>query len=261
MLKVQCNGPKIIWKAYIKLWYVIQAINQPLMDIKLPEANFPDELPLNPPSARRMQSFFNASTFLANYDMVIHTIKGDGNCLFRALSYLILGTEDCHQQVRLTLIDCNSDIFTTFCSPLCTLEEHTARMRYETVWGTDPEIKVAATYFQLPNLCVYTEKQHSHYWECFQPVLSNNLQSLVHPYFETSYINALHHSELYHSDRCHYDTVVMSDDFFTQNLENTVAHIDLTDSQYIIHSYHVNAWFCPFFVNYNTIRCDSQDTR
>ena len=111
------------------------------MDIKLPGANFSDELPLNSPSA---WTFFNASAFLATYNRVIHTIKGDGNCLFRALSYLILGTENCHQQVQLTLVDyttCNSHIFTTFFSPLHTLEEHIARMRYETVWGTDLEIK------------------------------------------------------------------------------------------------------------------------
>ena len=95
--------------------------------VKLPGANFPDELPLNPPSARRIQLFSTASTFLATHDRMIHPIKGDGNCLFQALSYLILGTEDCHQQVRSTLVDytsCNSVVFTNFCSPLCTLEEH-----------------------------------------------------------------------------------------------------------------------------------------
>ena len=205
--------------------------------VKLPGANFQDELPLNPPSARRIQLFSNASAFLATYDRMIHPIKGDGNCLFRALSYLILGTEDCHQQVRLTLINYtthNREVFTNFCSPLCTLEEHTARMRYETVWGTDLEIKVAASYFQLPiYVCTQRSGTLTYYWECFQPVLSNNLQSLAQPYFETPLINALDHLELCHSDRCHYDTVLMSDGFrpvHPPNLENSVTHMDLTDS-------------------------------
>ena len=76
--------------------------------------------------------------------------KGMGTACFEPL---ILGTEDFHQQVRLTLIDYttrNPEVFANFCSPLCTLEEHIARMRYETVWRTDLEIRVATTYFQLP---------------------------------------------------------------------------------------------------------------
>ena len=205
--------------------------------VKLPGANFPDELPLNPPSASRIQSLSNASAFLAAYDRMIHPIKGDGNCLFRTLSYLILGTEDCHQQVRLTLIDyttCNPEAFAKFCTPLCTLEEHTARMRYETVWGTDLEIKVAATYFQLPiYVCTQRSGTLTYYWECFQPLHSNTLQSLAQPYFETPLINALGHLELCHSDRCHYDTVVMSDGFrpvHPPSLDNTVIRMDLTES-------------------------------
>ena len=103
--------------------------------IKHPGANFPDESPLNPPSARRIQLFSNANAFLAIYDRMIHPTKGDGNCLFRALSYLILGIDNCHEQVRLTFIDNttrNREVFANFCSPLRTLEEHTTRIRYET---------------------------------------------------------------------------------------------------------------------------------
>ena len=56
-------------------------------------------------------------------------------------------------------------------------------MRYETVWGTDLEIKVAASYFQLPiYVCTQRSGTLTYYWECFQPVLSNNLQSLAQPY-------------------------------------------------------------------------------
>ena len=97
--------------------------------VKLPGANFSDELPFNPPSSTN-------SAFLATYDRMIHPIKRDGNCLFRAPSYLILGTEDCHQLVPLTLIDyttCNPEVFANFCSPSCSLEEHTAQIQYETV--------------------------------------------------------------------------------------------------------------------------------
>ena len=194
--------------------------------VKLPGANFPDELPLNQPSARRIQSFSHANTFLAAYDRSIHPIKGDGNCLFQALSYLILDTEDFHQQVRLTLVDyitCNQEVFVNFCTASCTLEEHTARMRYERVWGTDLEIKVAATFFKLPvYVCTQRSGTLTYYWERFQPVLS-----------ETPHINGFDHLELCHSDRWHYDTVVMTDGgrpAHPPSLDNTVTHVDLTES-------------------------------
>ena len=184
-----------------------------------------------------MKLLSNASEFLATYDRLIHPIKGDGNCLFRALWYLILGTEDVHQQVRLMLVDyitCNPEVFSNYCSPSRTLDEHTARMRYETVWGTDLEIRVAATYFQLPiYVCTQRSGTLTYFWECFQPLPSHTLQPLAQPYFETPLINALHHLELRHSDRCHYDTVVMSDGLrpiFPPNIESTVTHMDLTDS-------------------------------
>ena len=61
----------------------MQEINQPAMKyVKLLGANLPDELPLNPPSARRIQLFSSANAFLATYDRMIHPIRGDGNCLF-----------------------------------------------------------------------------------------------------------------------------------------------------------------------------------
>ena len=69
----------------MRTWYVtcIQEINQPAVKyIKLPGANFADELPLNPPSAKRMELFTTANAFLAGYDRMNHPIKGDGTASF-----------------------------------------------------------------------------------------------------------------------------------------------------------------------------------
>ena len=183
---------------------------------QLPGTNFSDELPLNPLSSGKTQLLTDVNAYLASHDRVIHPIMGDGNCLFQALSYLILRKEDHHQQGRLTLVEyatCSAEMFFKFCFPFCTLEKHTARMKYETVWGTDLEIKVATTYFSFQFVCAQRSGTLMYYWECVDPVFSNILQSLSQPYFETPLINALHHLGLCHSSRCHYDydTVVMSD--------------------------------------------------
>ena len=105
--------------------------------------------------------------------------------------------------------------------------------------------------FQSSNLCYSEEWYHgtlTYYWEFFQPVLFDSLQSLAQPYFETSLINALGHLEICHSDRCHNDTVVMSDHLYyllsdrsrpvlPPSLDNTVTHVDLTESQNYFHSF------------------------
>lgn len=39
------------------------------------------------------------------FDAPIVPITGDGNCLFRAFSYLLSGTEDYHEQMRSTIVN------------------------------------------------------------------------------------------------------------------------------------------------------------
>ena len=86
------------------------------------------------------------------YNRTAHRIIGDGNCLFRALSFLVFRNQDSHQRIRHLLVDferLNPLIFAQYCHPL-TLEEHTARMTRQHVWGTQTDIMAAAAYFRVP---------------------------------------------------------------------------------------------------------------
>lgn len=138
---------------------------------------FCDELPLNKPCPTSIQTFTDANKFLG-CGQQIHSIMGDVNCLFQALSYLLCGHEDHHLQIRHTIVDFTTTSQNTF-SKYCTLnsfEEHTSHMKHGTFWGTDLELHVAASYFQLP-ICMYTEKQNlEYYWECYRP-----LSTLISP--------------------------------------------------------------------------------
>ena len=142
MLKVNNSFMWDLYNIRVHLFHIIG--NQPNSNyVKLPGATFYDELPLNEPSHRSKQTFTEASKFLECYDRQIRPILGDGNCLFRALSYLLCGQEDHHQQIRHPLVDfttTNSSIFSKYCT-LDSFEEHTSRMKYETVWGTDLELQ------------------------------------------------------------------------------------------------------------------------
>ena len=82
----------------------------------------------------------------------IHPIMGDGNCLFRSLSYLLFGNKDNHQQIRQLLVEfvtVNSHVLAKYCFSR-SIEEHVGRMKCETVFGTYLELCAAASYLQLP---------------------------------------------------------------------------------------------------------------
>ena len=73
----------------------------------------------------------------------VKLIEGDGNCLFRALGYVVSGSEDCHMQIR---------------DSICNLIEEKGdvdylkrtKMRQDKVWGTTGEIFAASELFQIP---------------------------------------------------------------------------------------------------------------
>lgn len=173
-----------------------------------------------------------ASKFLECHDRRIHPIQGDGNCLFRALSYLLFGHEDNHQQVRHTLVDYtvkNQEAFSEYCTGH-SIEDHAAWMKHETKWGTDLEIRAAASYLQLPiYTCTQKSKSLHYYWECFQPLntLTQSKRGVdIHLLPKT-----IRHLELCHRNRCHYDVIEMSDGGRPTRLPplvTTTVHIDLT---------------------------------
>ena len=81
--------------------------------------------------------------------------EGDGNCLFRALSKQLFGTDSFHCQLRIFLADIvflNSDRYRQFYIPsgTRTFEQHQGAIRKLAVWGTQVEIQVASDNYQIP---------------------------------------------------------------------------------------------------------------
>ncbi|XP_002733238.1 uncharacterized protein LOC100378309, partial [Saccoglossus kowalevskii] len=78
------------------------------------------------------------------------TIKEDGNCFFRALSYALSGTENNHRKIRLAIVKHLKDNPTAFRSCLRSdydsVENYllASRMKYLTTWATEVEILAAA---------------------------------------------------------------------------------------------------------------------
>lgn len=170
---------------------------------------------------------------LARQGRKLHSIQGDGNCFFRALSYIMDKTEDHHASVRGTLVlfsELNAECFNKYCT-FSSFKEHIQRMRHETVFATQMEAHVAASCIQR-TLYIYTQKSGNgeYYWERFDPLPLHTLKPLpvecridLHPFIV--------HLELCHINWCHYDVITMLNGepcICPPHRPTTISHIDLT---------------------------------
>ena len=79
-----------------------------------------------------------AEAILAALGRKVLPVKGDGNCLFRALGYYFYGTEMMHCKTRTLLSDfvvANSDRFKSIVMDGDVMS-HVQRMQHLSVWGT-----------------------------------------------------------------------------------------------------------------------------
>ena len=87
----------------------------------------------------------------------VNTVIGDGNCLYRALSLEVVGTQNYHEQFRAKIVDFVLQNPSTFEGYVGRdigdyILEHSLPLR---TWGTDAEIYAAATLLQT-SIVVYT---------------------------------------------------------------------------------------------------------
>lgn len=114
-------------------------------------------------------------------------ILGDGNCLFRFLSYIITGSEQQHFELRTAIIyhmlsyphlfigngaDGLPNCITLHSHPRCynSVEEYIlqTRMDQETIWGTNVEMACLAHMLNSPVYC-YDASQRHHIWAAYFP--------------------------------------------------------------------------------------------
>ena len=121
--------------------------------------------------------------FLAQSGRRISSIKGDGNCLFRALAFHILGDEELYYPVRSFLVrfeSKNSDLFATRLIPgrglnKPTIREHINHLMRPGTWGTHVELQAIATYYQVPiYICIHNRKNKGYHWEITKPICGHS---------------------------------------------------------------------------------------
>ena len=102
----------------------------------------------------------------------VKRIQGDGNCLFRALSYIITGSEDQHSAVRHAILDhmVNNAHFLLghHLSGHTSIQSYIAasRMNVDSTWGTDIEM---LTLSHLLNTPIVSYSQQYGNWQRYSP--------------------------------------------------------------------------------------------
>lgn len=91
---------------------------------------------------------------LSNLGLAIKTVVGDGNCLFRAVSHQIYGTDDHHGIVRACCMDymeSEKEYFEPYIEGnMDDFLRYIAEKRQNAVWGDDPEIQAMCELYDRP---------------------------------------------------------------------------------------------------------------
>lgn len=125
-------------------------------------------------------------------------IKGDGNCLFRALAFAVCGNEENHGLIRQLIVSHLAETAPWILNnetPDQYLER--TKMCENGTWGTEVELYTASSLFQC-RIVVYSRHGEGFKWLQIRPLAAKTFSSV--PLTNESIY-------LYHRSGCHYDIV------------------------------------------------------
>jgi len=148
-----------------------------------------------------------ALKYVESLERRVVEIKGDGNCLFRALAFLVYGTEDVHIQMRELLADFISRNKVQFAKLTDKIDEHILKLKYQRVWGSALELQAIASLLQLPVYTLLPNREGTYKWVIYNPQDDTTLDFPLEPPPPRS-ISSLDHLELINVHSCHYNCIV-----------------------------------------------------
>ena len=103
------------------------------------------------------KAFVDLENRLKPFNLSIHKVDADGNCLFRSVAYLLNGSEDAHASLRkeaVTYILRNEDFFAPFMDEGMTVLSYCAQMSKPETWGGQPELQALSLLYNV-NLYIF----------------------------------------------------------------------------------------------------------
>lgn len=144
----------------------------------------------------------------------IDLINPDGNCMFRAVSKELLGTDRHHFEVRSLVVkfmESNpnyfSDILANYQSR--SLKAHTLQIKTDHVWGTAVELQAMACLYQVAiKVLTYNTKVPNYRWNTYVPQTDlTKFEDPLYPAMVKGRAPPGYHVELYYHEGCHYDRI------------------------------------------------------
>ena len=144
----------------------------------------------------------------------IALITPDGNCMFRAVSKELLGTDRHHYQVRTLVVEFiaanpkgYSPIIANYHS--LSLKEHILRMKVDRVWGTAVELQAMASLYQVPiKVLSHYTKAPNFRWNSYTPQTDlEKFEQPLYPSLVHGRAPSEYHVELYYHEGCHFDRI------------------------------------------------------
>lgn len=155
---------------------------------------------------------------------------GDGNCLFRSLSYNLFHTQEYHYELRALLIrfeNLNQAKFKGHLKSKLTVLEHVMKLSVSNSWGTDLEILAAASYYQIPAFyCCKNNITREWVWNRIDPVAPSS--QLRYPLIVDNTFpieSKPTHFELVYWTNTHYDGIVSK---ITSRVHTEIPEINVT---------------------------------
>ena len=178
------------------------------------------------------------SGFLQTSARKVHSVKGDGNCFFRCISYHLVADEEQYYCIRLLLErfeNLNQSLFEGRLVEGVTGQNMTQHIAKLGIPNTHIELMATATLFQVPLYCCMPHHDDTEYsWHIFQPLKPADKIRIPVILSEEPYSSfaKCHHFEITLINNNHYDCVVFKDTEKVcetpPSLSGKTYHIDLT---------------------------------
>ncbi|KAJ8049090.1 ATP-dependent DNA helicase pfh1 [Holothuria leucospilota] len=107
---------------------------------------------------------------------VLKNIKGDGNCFFRCLSYLVTNTEENHLALRHLIVQSIQQRHLRSRSQTVQQYIQVSKMDFPDIWSTEVEIMTAASLLQTD---IYTFALHGNLWKWLRYPAAGNFDAPV----------------------------------------------------------------------------------
>lgn len=188
-----------------------------------------DEQEINDTCSYSVYKYLKA--FLASSGRQIDSIKGDGNCFFRALSKIIYGNQSYYDDIRQAVVDVEEKYpkkFEAFADG--PIDRHIQDMRLDKTWATQTEIYAAATLLNRDFYILSPDQTGENYrWLLFQPQAQYN----------KNFTGCKCYVTICHTHGNHYDRIAprhgqCNCDLDPPHLTGVKGQVDLTEEDEIV---------------------------